>query len=145
MTKYTSKEIKNRLSNIGEAIGSIALEYIVELEKENEQLKQQVKDLESQLKDVIEDNDYYQKENKQLNEKENTVHTLDVLHKEVVRKYGEVNDQLNKVKEIMQKLIDNAPNTYSGTSIELQQKKMFSFQDAVNKAEQLLNSEVEEC
>ena len=37
MTKYTPEEIKNRLSNIGEAIGSIALEYIVELEKENEQ------------------------------------------------------------------------------------------------------------
>lgn len=42
MTKYTSEEIKNRLSNIGEAIGSIALEYIVELEKENEQLKAQI-------------------------------------------------------------------------------------------------------
>lgn len=42
MTKYTPEEIKNRLSNIGEAIGSIALEYIVELEKENEQLKQKL-------------------------------------------------------------------------------------------------------
>lgn len=42
MTKFTSEEIKNRLSNIGEAIGSIALEYIVELEKENEQLKAQI-------------------------------------------------------------------------------------------------------
>lgn len=83
-------------------------------------------------------NGYYE------SEKENTVHTLDVLHKEVVRKYGEVNDQLNKAKEIMQKLIDNAPDTYSGTNIELQQKKMFSFQDAVNKAEQFLNNEVEE-
>lgn len=39
MTKYTPEEIKNRLSNIGEAIGTIALEYIIELEKENEQLK----------------------------------------------------------------------------------------------------------
>lgn len=35
-----AKEIKNRLSNIGEAIGSIALEYIVKIEKENQQLKQ---------------------------------------------------------------------------------------------------------
>ena len=34
MTEHTSEEIKNRLSNIGEAIGTIALEYIVELEKE---------------------------------------------------------------------------------------------------------------
>lgn len=42
MTEHTSEEIKNRLSNIGEAIGPIALEYIVELEKENVQLKQQL-------------------------------------------------------------------------------------------------------
>jgi len=39
MTKYTPEVIKNRLSNIGEAIGTIALEYIVELEEEIEQLK----------------------------------------------------------------------------------------------------------
>ncbi len=45
---------------------------------------------------------------------------------------------LCKAKEIIQKLIANAPNTYSGTDVELQQKKMFSFQDAVNKAEQFL-------
>ena len=45
---------------------------------------------------------------------------------------------LANAKEIMQKLIANAPDTYSGTNIELQQKKMFSFQDAVNKAEQFL-------
>ena len=33
--KHTPEEIKNRLSNIGEAIGNIALDYITELEKEN--------------------------------------------------------------------------------------------------------------
>lgn len=74
MTKEEmAKEIKFRLSNIGEAIGMIALEYIEKFEKENEQLKQQneqlekqIKDLESKLKDVIEDNDYYQKENKKM-------------------------------------------------------------------------------
>lgn len=47
-------------------------------------------------------------------------------------------EQLTKAKEIMQKLIANAPDTYSGTNVELQQKKMFSFQDAINKAEQFL-------
>lgn len=47
MTEHTSEEIKNRLSNIGEAIGSIALEYIVELEKEHEQLKEKNKILEA--------------------------------------------------------------------------------------------------
>lgn len=36
--KHTPEEIKNRLSNIGEAIGGIALEYIAELEKENKEL-----------------------------------------------------------------------------------------------------------
>lgn len=44
----------------------------------------------------------------------------------------------SEAKEIIKQLIDNAPNTYSGTDIELQQKKMFSFQNAVNKAEQFL-------
>ena len=39
MKKYTSEEIKNRLSNIGETIGTISLEYIAELEKENERAK----------------------------------------------------------------------------------------------------------
>ncbi|MCR5154393.1 MAG: hypothetical protein K6B75_06045 [Lachnospiraceae bacterium] len=34
-----TEEIKNRLLNIGEAIGQIAFDYIVELEKENAELK----------------------------------------------------------------------------------------------------------
>ena len=39
MTKeHTPEEIKYRLSNIGEAIGNIALEYIAELEQENKEL-----------------------------------------------------------------------------------------------------------
>ena len=42
-----------------------------------------------------------QEENAELKEKENTVHTLDILHKEAVRKYGEVNDQLTKAKELL--------------------------------------------
>lgn len=52
-------------------------------------------------------------------------------------------NQLTKAKEIMQKLIANAPDTYSGTNIELQQRKMFSFQDAINKAEQFLKESEE--
>ena len=42
MREFTSEEIKNRLSNIGAAIGNIALEYITKIEEENEQLKQQI-------------------------------------------------------------------------------------------------------
>ena len=37
-----AEEIKNRLSNIGEAIGNIALEYIADLEKQNRELQEQV-------------------------------------------------------------------------------------------------------
>ena len=37
--KHTPEEIKDRLSNIGEAIGSIALEYIAELEAQIEKMK----------------------------------------------------------------------------------------------------------
>jgi hypothetical protein len=37
--KHTPEEIKNRLSNIGEAIGDIALDYITDLEKENTKLQ----------------------------------------------------------------------------------------------------------
>ena len=40
-----AEEIKNRLSNIGEAIGNIALEYIIELEKENTELKDMLEKL----------------------------------------------------------------------------------------------------
>ena len=35
-------------------------------------------------------------------------------------------------------LIENRPDTYSGTNIERQQQKMFRFQNAVNKAEQFI-------
>lgn len=70
---------------------------------------------------------------KKLTEKV-TLESLDV----VFAKINGLENNLTKAKEIMQQLITNAPNTYSGTDIELQQKKMFSFQDAINKAEQFL-------
>lgn len=40
MTEYTPEEIKNKLSNLDEALSLIALEYIIELEEYNEDLKQ---------------------------------------------------------------------------------------------------------
>ena len=46
MTEFTSEEIKNRLSNIGAAIGNIALEYIIKIEEENEQLKKDIIEIE---------------------------------------------------------------------------------------------------
>lgn len=53
MKDNNAKEIKNRLSNIGEAIGSIALEYIVKLEKENQQLKQKFEKVKDMIKNLI--------------------------------------------------------------------------------------------
>ena len=49
--------------------------------------------------------------------------------------------QLTEAKEMFRELIKNSPDTYSGTNIELQQKKMFAFQNAVNKAEAFINKE----
>jgi chromosome segregation ATPase len=49
MTNYTPEEIKNKLSNLSEALGLIALEYIIELEKENEQFKEYNEDLKQSL------------------------------------------------------------------------------------------------
>ena len=43
-------------------------------------------------------------ENSKLKEKENTVYTLDFLHKEVVRKYDKANAQLTKAEEIIRTL-----------------------------------------
>lgn len=49
MTGYTPEEIKNKLSNLNEALSHIALEYIIELEKENEQFKEYNEDLKQSL------------------------------------------------------------------------------------------------
>ena len=50
-----------------------------------------------------------------------------------------------EVREIIKTLIENAPNTYSGTDIELQQKKMFAFQNAVNEAQEYLKESEKPC
>ena len=47
-------------------------------------------------------------------------------------------DKIKLAKDIIKKLVSNAPNTYSGTDIELQQSKMFAFHNAVNVAEDFL-------
>lgn len=47
-------------------------------------------------------------------------------------------NKIKTAKEIIKKLITNAPDTYSGTNVELQQSKMFAFQNAVNEAEDFL-------
>ena len=67
-----------------------------------------------------------------LDKKENTVHTLDVLHKEAVRKYGEVNDQLTKAKEIIEGLMRFCRCFAQHHTDDIRYKE----------AEQFLNSEV---
>jgi len=95
-------------------------ENLDECTKENAELKKQQFSLRNERNTFLAQNEQYEK---------------DLI---------DLNENLIEAKEIMQKLIANAPDTYSGTNIELQQKKMFSFQDAVNKAEQFLNNEVKE-
>lgn len=49
----------------------------------------------------------------------------------------------NESVELIKALIENHPDTYSGTDIEKQQQKMFRFQNAVNKAEQFIQENEE--
>lgn len=52
--------------------------------------------------------------------------------------YKECDKKLDDAKSIIESLLKNRPDTYSGTNIELQQKKMFAFQNAVEQAYALL-------
>lgn len=50
-------------------------------------------------------------------------------------------DKLKLAKDIIKRLMGNAPDTYSGSDIELQQSKMFAFHNALNEAEDFLKEE----
>lgn len=50
-------------------------------------------------------------------------------------------DKIKLAKDIIKRLINNAPDTYSGTDIDLQQSKMFAFQNAVNEGMDFLKEE----
>lgn len=55
----------------------------------------------------------------ELKEKENTVHTLDVLHKEAVRKYAKANTQLSKANGIIKDLLSlGIFGIFKGTTAE---------------------------
>lgn len=70
MTDKEKNEIKNRLSDIGAKVGELALEYIIELEKENEDLKNRLKKM--KCCENCKHNYYdFEKENAEL-KKENT-------------------------------------------------------------------------
>lgn len=53
----------------------------------------------------------------------------------------ENDDKIKVAKDIIKKLINNAPDTYSGTDVELNQSKMFAFQNAVNEGMDFLKVE----
>lgn len=47
-------------------------------------------------------------------------------------------DKIKLAKDIIKRLINNAPDTYSSTDVELNQSKMFAFQNAVNEGTDFL-------
>ena len=52
------------------------------------------------------------------------------------------NKAKGEIKELLKTLIKNCPDTYSGTDAVLSQKKMFRFQDTINKIELFLKEEI---
>lgn len=50
-------------------------------------------------------------------------------------------DKIKLAKDIIKRLINNAPDTYSGTDVDLQQSKLFAFQNAVNEGMDFLQEE----
>ena len=105
MTKYTPEEIKNRLSNIGEAIGTIALEYIVGLEKENEKLQKNNK----HIQDLIE-------AERQRQEECNNVHlrdiaTLEKENEELKQQVSYLKDNLRVARKDRERLEDDIANS----------------------------------
>ena len=60
--------------------------------------------------------------------------SYDTLH----RNYWKTVKQLDKAQRLLKTLIENCPDTYSGTDVMKQQNKMFKFQNAVNESEDFL-------
>ncbi len=71
-------------------------------------------------------------------EKLNMISEWQEQHKQLIEDLDNSKKRIEELEEIIKKLIQNRPDTYSGTDIETQQKKMFAFMVAVNKAEEFL-------
>ena len=54
----------------------------------------------------------------------------------------ESDDGIKTAKDIIERLVTNAPDTYSGTNVELQQSKMFAFSNALNEACDFLKGKI---
>ena len=50
----------------------------------------------------------------------------------------ELRKENTELKQLIKRLVDNAPDTYSGTDIMRNQSKMFAFSSAMNEAIDLL-------
>ena len=100
--------------------------------KENEKLKEHLKQLKLQIQ---------YKEKALARAKSETQRIANRVNKDkrrLIRRKFENAASLAESKEIIKALIENSPDTYSGTNIEKQQSKMFKFQNAVNQARQFL-------
>jgi len=99
MTKeHPPEEIKNRLSNISEAIGNIALDYIVEIEADNRLLEQRGSDI---LKELLDKNKRcieLEKENRLLGERCN----------QLLKDKGNLTDELAEWKDEWQEQVQKA-------------------------------------
>lgn len=110
---------------------------IAELEEENKVLAQNLEDTEILNNTYEKRFDNLEKENTELkenlDEKNNTVHNLDVMNKEALRYYGEVNDQLTKAKEIIKRLLNVVRNHLCIADV--------NFNKLINDAEKILKEQ----
>ena len=126
MTDEEKKEIKYRLSDIGAKVGELALEYIAELEEENEQLQEKLN---------IRSCQNCKHNNKSCPNDGSCVH---------YNKWeGYKNPQLIKAKEIIKKFSEFV-NDEVEFDPEHPQEHTDLWNELCEKAEEFLNSEVEQ-
>lgn len=126
MTDEEKKEIKYRLSDIGAKVGELALEYIAELEEENEQLQEKLN---------IRSCQNCKHNNKSCPSDGSCVH---------YNKWeGYKNLQLIKAKEIIKKFSEFV-NDEVEFDPEHPQEHTDLWNELCEKAEEFLNSEVEQ-
>ena len=126
MTDEEKKEIKYRLSDIGAKVGELALEYIAELEEENEQLQEKLNIRSCQN---CKDN------NKSCPNDGSCVHYS--------KWEGYKNLQLTRAKEIIKKFSEIV-NDEVEFDPEHPQEHTDLWNELCEKAEEFLNSEVEQ-
>lgn len=128
--EYTSEEIKNRLSDIGEAIGNIALDYIIKLERENAELEKAYNETEELLDKQIEETYKLFKENTEL--KEQNLKNCKAFNKVMKEQWKEEHNQLTMAKELLRFWVNDFYDGFNN-SIRYEQRH-----EALVKTEQFL-------